>query len=172
MTAIHYEVPGMTRIEQDKSMACWYASAMMVLAWKEANRPDPFATQCRAIDAQTIALYKANGGIQNPQIIPLAKRLGLKPVPPMSPTPEAILSWLRGYGPLWTNGQVHIVVVAGIRGDRAKGYELKVYDPAPGVATGWRSLSGWYAGFDPAAGGFPESTRDASASVEAVFLHA
>lgn len=170
MAALNYEVPGMMLIEQDKNMACWYASAMMVRNWKDWNRPNPFQFQCSAVDQKTIDLYKANRGIQNPQIIPLAKRLGLIAVPPMSPTPEAVANWLRSYGPLWTNGKSHIVVIAGIRGDDTKGYDLKVYDPWPGNGITWRSMMNWYAGFGPTAYG--ESTRDAGADVEAVFLHA
>jgi hypothetical protein len=77
---------------------------------------------------------------------------------------------LKQYGPLWTNGKRHIVVIAGLRGSAAKGFEVKVYDPWPGVGVGWRSLSGWYAGFDPCA--FNASSRDAGREVEAVFLHA
>jgi hypothetical protein len=167
---LYYEVPGVSLFVQDKNMACWYASAMMVRTWKDLNRPSPFQNQCSAVDQKTIDLYKANNGIQNPQIIPLAKRLGLVAVPPMSPTPQALMSWMQSYGPLWTNGLRHIVVVAGIRGNDIDGYELKVYDPWPGNGITWRSLSGWYAGFGD--GTFGESTRDGGADVEAVFLHA
>jgi Papain-like cysteine protease AvrRpt2 len=164
-----YEVPGVNLLVQDQNMACWFASAMMVLNWKEQYRPGQ-ANQCSAIDRATIDLYKANKGIQNPQIIPLAKRLGLVPVPPMSPTIDALAGWLRTYGPLWTNGKQHIVVMAGIRRTPRGDYEVKIYDPWPGNGVGWRTLSGWYTGFD--AGRYGASSRDAGADVEAVFLHA
>lgn len=164
-----YEVSGVNLIVQDKNMACWYASAMMVLNWAEWNRPNPFRTQCSAVDQRTIDLYKANNGIQNAQIIPLAKRLGLAYVPPMSPSVEGLQSWLQTYGPLWTNGKRHIVVIAGIKKDARQGWQVKVYDPWPGVGVEWRSLD-WYTGFNP--GAHAHSSRDSGADVEAVFLRA
>ena len=66
------------------------------------------------LDKECAALRDANFGIANPQIVAMAKRIGLKAVPPMSPTTEALASWLRIHGPLWTNGKTHIVVIAGI----------------------------------------------------------
>ena len=43
-----YEVPNLQLIAQDKSMACWYASAQMVIQWRrsrtlqcEVKHPDP-----------------------------------------------------------------------------------------------------------------------------------
>jgi len=164
-----FEVMGVQLIVQDKNMACWYASAMMLLNWKERFRPGS-ANSCSAVDRRTIDLYKANQGIQNPQIIPLAKRLGLVAVPPMSPTVEALRDWMRSYGPLWTNGKNHIVVIAGIRRNPSGDYEMKVYDPWPGAGIGWRSLSGWYTGLK--AGSHSASSRDTGRDVEAVFLRA
>ncbi|MCK9540419.1 MAG: hypothetical protein M0R03_00120 [Novosphingobium sp.] len=164
--AVNYEVPGVELVVQDQTMACWFASAMMLINWRERQSSNAV---CRALDDETVKLYQANRGIGNAQILPLAKRLGLMHVSPMSPTPKAIENWLRSYGPLWTNGVTHIVVIAGIRGGDAQGYEVKVYDPAPGTGVSWRSLWGWYTGSDP--GKHPESSRDAGAGVEAVFLH-
>ncbi|MCP1831635.1 MULTISPECIES: papain-like cysteine protease family protein [unclassified Bradyrhizobium] len=164
-----YEVQGVKLIVQDKDMACWFASAMMVLNWKEQYRPGN-AHQCSANDRVTIELYKANNGIQNHQIIPLARRLGLVHVPPMSPTIDALAGWLRSYGPLWTNGTRHIVVIAGIRKTVHGDYEVKVYDPGPGIGVEWRTLSGWYTGFD--AGRNSVSSRDTGPDVQTVFLHA
>jgi hypothetical protein len=40
-------------------------------------------------------LYRDNTGISNAQILAFARDVGLKVVPPMSPTNEAILKWLR-----------------------------------------------------------------------------
>jgi len=163
---INYEVPEMELIEQDQNMACWYASATMLLTWKYRKLISGYVAPT---DDETIELYKANNGVQNAQIVPLAKRLGLKAIPPMSPTVEALRGWLFNYGPLWTNGVSHIVVIAGICGDEKWGYSVKVYDPWPGNGIEWRSLMGWYAGFDPKQRN--ASTRDAGAGVEAVFLH-
>ena len=125
---------------------------------------------CRNIDEETLELYQANNGLSNVQIIPLAKRLGLVAIPPQSPTINGLLGWLRRYGPLWTNGVRHIVVIAGIRGSPQRGFDVKVYDPAPGNGVSWRTLAGWYTGFKP--GLNAASSRDTSRHVEAVFLHA
>ena len=164
---VYYEVPGMKLMVQDKDMACWFASAMMVVNWQETRGG---GSMCVGLDQTTLNIYKANHGLTNDQIIPLAKRLGLVPVPPLSPTIEALLNWLHHYGPLWTNGKRHIVVIGGLRGDSQHGYEVKVYDPWPGIGVTWRTLAGWYTGFN--AGGHPESSRDTGNDVEAVFLHA
>jgi len=156
-----YIVPGMNLIPQTTMMGCWYASAKMLITWRrgqvqmtEASMPDP------SEDPASAALFASNSGVQNPAILPMAKRLGLESVPPMSPTPEAIESWLRRYGPLWVNGKTHIVVIAGINGNN-----LLVYNPAP-VGTGgiqWLSFD-WYIGGSA-------SARDTGADVQTVFLH-
>jgi ABC-type bacteriocin/lantibiotic exporter with double-glycine peptidase domain len=158
-----YEVPGMTLIKQAKTMSCWYASAQMVIKWRQDKDK-----QCLAwlvppeFDAECARLRDGNSGIQNPQIIQMAKRIGLKAIPPVSPTPETLEHWLRTYGPLWVNGKTHIVVIGGI--DTAA-LKVKVYDPAPGITTEWRSLTDWYAfGTSP-------STRDTGRDVNAIFLY-
>ena len=169
---MQYEVPGVTLFVQDKGNACWFASAMMLVNWAERYRPsNPLLglNKCSAIDKDTLALYQADNGIKNPQIIPLAKRLGLQSVPPMSPSIRGLQGWLMNWGPLWTNGKRHIVVIAGLRGDETVGYEVKVYDPWPGNGVTWRSLDGWYTGFNPGPNG--ASSRDTGDNVEAVFLH-
>lgn len=165
---IHYEVPGVQLIRQDKDNACWFASAMMLLNWKERFRPST-ENMSKMIDRDTMRLYNDNNGILNPQIIPFAMRLGLIRIPPQSPTINGLLGWLRYYGPLWTNGEKHIVVIAGIKQGHQGNYLVKVYDPWPHVPIQWRSLSGWYAGFDPSKR--DNATRDTSEGVEAVFLH-
>ena len=125
-----YEVPGMNPtalIAQQHNMSCWYASARMLIHWKMNQRMQSIAGLIPPeLDAQCVTLCDANTGINNPQIITMAKRLGLRTVSPMSPTPQAIEQWLRQYGPLWTNGKTHIVVIAGINGDK-----VKVFDPSP-----------------------------------------
>ena len=158
-----YEVPGMTLIKQLKTMSCWYASAQMLIKWRQDK-----VGQCLAwlvppdLDAECAMIRDGNAGLQNPQILPMAKRLGLEAIPPMSPTPQALEHWLRTYGPLWVNGKTHIVVVAGI--DTAA-LTVKVYDPDPASKIEWRSLATWYAfGASP-------STRDTGKDVDAVFLY-
>lgn len=105
-------------------------------------------------------LFAQNSGISDAQVLPLAKNLGLREIPPQCPTPALVESWLKRYGPLWTNGKTHIVVVAGVDSSS----QLLVYDPSP-INTGhigWRTFW-WYVG------GAVDS-RDPSAT-GAVFLY-
>lgn len=159
-----YEVPGMQLISQTKNMACWYASAQMLIQWKRSmtqstlmNHPDPSEL------TETVKWEVLNKGITNPQVVKLALALGLEQVPPLTPTPGYLLRLMQTYGPLWTNGTSHIVVIAGIDEDNEL---LKVYDPWPWSGKpqiAWRSFS-WYTGSTP-------SSRDISAEVQAVFLY-
>jgi hypothetical protein len=160
-----YEVPGMTLIPQAMTRSCWYASAQMLIHWRQNKEQQSLAWLVPPeLDAECVLLRDSNPGLQNPQILTMAKRLGLASVPPMSPTPQALETWLQSYGPLWVNGKTHIVVIAGID---TKTLMVKVYDPWP-VNTGrveWRSLTTWYAfGTSP-------STRDTGNDVQATFLY-
>ena len=139
-----YLVPGMQLIPQTMQMACWYASARMVIQWRrnrmqacEENIEDP------SEDPMLEQWKKRDAGITDVQIVTLAKRLGLELVPPICPTLGALESWLKTYGPLWTNGTRHITVIAGIRE-----MDVQVYDPWPPNQgrIDWRSLSKWYIG--------------------------
>jgi hypothetical protein len=163
-----YVVPGMKLIPQSMTMSCWYASLQMLIKWKEEQQQKSFANLISPeFDAKCSQIRDANTGIVNPEIIKTAKRIGLKAVPPVSPTPEALEGWLKDYGPLWVNGKQHIVVIAGIMWLPYLDYMVLVYDPWP-VNVGkieWRSLSAWYAG------GSSPSSRDTGADVEAVFLY-
>ena len=161
----YYEVPGMTLIPQQMTMSCWYASAQMLITWRQdrVQQSLPWLVP-PDLDAQCASIRDGNAGLQNPHIIAMAKRIGLKAVPPMSPLPETLEDWLRSYGPLWVNGKTHIVVIAGIDTGTLK---VKVYDPwPPNVGKiEWRSLVTWYAfGTSP-------STRDTGRDVETVFLY-
>lgn len=162
-----YEVPGMKLIPQQKTMSCWYASARMLINWRMEASQMSFANLIPPeLDEQCKKIRDGNAGITNPQIITMAKRLGLVAVPPMSPTPAAIENWLVDYGPLWVNGKSHIVVIAGIKPSGGS-HSLKVYDPLP-VNVGkidWRDIGSWYAM------GSSISTRDTGATVQTVFLH-
>ncbi len=157
-----YVVPGMKLIPQTMKMSCWYASAQMLIHWRrERLQMTETAIMDPSEDMASAIMRDGDGGIGNPQIIAFAKRLGLVPVPPMSPTPAALENWLMNYGPLWTNGKTHIVVIAGIKPEK-----VLVYDPAP-INLGnvdWRTLAGWYIGSSV-------SSRDTSDEVPAVFLH-
>lgn len=160
-----YEVPGMTLIPQTMRMSCWYASAQMLIQWRQNKTQQSLQWLVPPeLDAQCAALRDGNTGILNPQIVRMANRLGLSSIPPMTPTAGLMETWLRTYGPLWVNGKSHIVVIAGINTEQML---VKVYDPAP-VNIGkveWRSLVTWYAL------GTSASTRDTGKDVEAVFLH-
>jgi hypothetical protein len=160
-----YEVPGMTLIPQKLNMSCWYASTQMLIQWRQDQAQQSLGWLVPPdLDAQCVLIRDANQGLQNPQILPMAKRVGLKAIPPESPTPEAVENWLRVYGPLWVNGTRHIVVISGI--DTAN-LTVKVHDPwPPNVGKiDWRSLTDWYAF------GTSASTRDTGSDVEAVFLY-
>ncbi len=163
-----YIVPNMKLIPQALNMSCWYASAQMIIKWKEEQRQQSFARLISPeFDKECQNLRDADGGIQNPQILKMAERLGLRHVPPMSPTPETLESWLVQYGPLWVNGKTHIVVIAGIMWLPIVEHQVLVYDPGP-VNVGsvsWRDLTDWYAM------GSSVSTRDTGKDVEAVFLY-
>jgi hypothetical protein len=166
--ALHYEVPGVHLIRQDKENACWFASAMMLINWKERNRPGA-GMACSGVDSETLDLYKANDGIHNDQIISLAKRLGLVAVAPQTPSMDGLLGWLKLYGPLWTNGVRHIVVIGGVKEVAVGRYSVKVYNPWPGIPVLWRDFSGWYEGSNPKLR--DNGTRDVGFDVKAVFLH-
>jgi hypothetical protein len=143
-----YIVPNVPLIPQSLNMACWYASAQMVIQWRrektqscEQGIIDP------SEDPPSVAIYRANNGLSDTQILNLAKSLGLEVVPPECPTPEIIERWLAHYGPLWTNGSTHITVIAGIDLSQSK---LFIHNPWP-VGVGkkeWKDLS-WLDGNDP-----------------------
>jgi hypothetical protein len=162
---IFYTVPSYVHIAQDKTMSCWFASAQMLIKWKrnrtqmtDSRHPDPSESP------KWSKVYSDNTGITNGIIREFARDMGLIYVPPQSPTPEAILGWLRMYGPLWVNGVKHITVIAGIRGPR-ENTEVLVLDPGrSSERTGsWQNLRQWYI-LDKHSG------RDTSSNVEAVFL--
>ncbi len=122
-----YEVPGMTLIPQKMSMSCWYASTEMLIQWRQDRAQASLAWLVPPdLDAQCSMIRDSNTGLQNPQIVAMAKRIGLRAIPPLSPTAETLEDWLRTYGPLWVNGKTHIVVIAGINTATRM---VKVYDP-------------------------------------------
>ena len=164
---MNYEVPNMRLIPQDKTMSCWYAAGQMIIKWRrrslrmtELAHPDPSQVK------RWKKLYNDNTGITNAKIIAFARDLGLRAVPPLSPTPGLILSWLKTYGPLWVNGKRHITVIAGIKKVKEK-YKVLVFDPAlSSMPLGeWRGLEDWYINDN-------HSGRDTSGGVRTVFLYA
>lgn len=144
-----YVVPGMKLIPQLKTRSCWYASAKMLIQWKMNSLRQSFIDLVPPeLDAECRTIREADNGIFNPQIMAMAKRLGLRPIPPMSFTINALEQMLIRYGPLWVNGETHIVVIAGVNGEAGK---VLVYDPGP-VNIGsvsWRSYRDWYLNASP-----------------------
>ncbi|MEL6207949.1 MAG: papain-like cysteine protease family protein [Pseudomonadota bacterium] len=160
-----YEVKGMTLIPQQKSMSCWYASARMLLQWRMDKAQQSLAHLVPPeLDAECQKIRDSNNGITNVGLIAMAKRLGLKTVPPMTPQADLVHHWLSRYGPLWVNGVGHITVIAGIR-KMGGTHQVKVYDPSP-VSKGrvnWRDYVSWYLN-DTWSG------RDTSAGAQTIFL--
>jgi hypothetical protein len=140
-----YIVPNVPLIPQTQNMACWYASAQMVIQWRrEKTQSSEMGIVDPSEDPPSVVLFRANNGLKDSQIVPLAKALGLELIPPVCPTPEILKSWLSSYGPLWTNGSVHITVITGI--DLSAG-RLFIHNPAP-VGIGRREWKGldWLSG--------------------------
>ena len=125
-----FVIPDVPLIPQSKNMACWYASAQMLIQWRrertqscESDHPDP------SDDDVLVQRERANNGLACSQVVDLAQRLDLEPVPPESPTLDTVAGWLRDYGPIWFAGLVptgHAMVITGVIGDN-----LIINDPWP-----------------------------------------
>jgi hypothetical protein len=164
-----FVVPGMKLIPQKNTSSCWYASVQMVVMWKRSTTKATLAGHPDASQVpQTVAWEVAANGLVNENVLRMAQLLGLRSVPPQSLSLAKIEDLLKRYGPLWTNGQDHIVVIAGADAGSDK---VLVYDPwPPGKGEiKWKSYSGWYIGNDPKAK--DEATRDTGEGVRAVFLY-
>ncbi|HZT31386.1 MAG TPA: papain-like cysteine protease family protein [Bryobacteraceae bacterium] len=140
-----YTVPNVNLIPQDNNNACWYASAMMVVNWRRnAEQQSRMDLLSPSEVPQIEAVHRANNGLLWAEMRRFAAQLGLTPLPLMTPTPETLVTWLRTYGPIWTdgvpvdsNGTIvgtgHVVVLAGIRpaSGGSEHFELLIYDPWP-----------------------------------------
>jgi hypothetical protein len=125
-----YSIDDVPLIPQTKNMACWYASAQMLIAWRQARKlmcegahPDP------SLVPSLRAKFLDNDGIPASVFRELAMALGLKEMPPMTPSPGMIASMLKEYGPLWFAGLHpfgHVVVITGVSPS-----SLAINDPAP-----------------------------------------
>jgi hypothetical protein len=142
-----YEVPNMQLIPQDRTNACWYASALMVLEWSRSGELMSHPADS-LIDPAThpgiAAIHRGNNGLLWSAMKRIALRLGMREMPLASPSANEIERWFRTYGPVWTDGvpvdnsgravgSGHVVVLAGIRPSALAGesLELKIYDPWP-----------------------------------------
>lgn len=135
-----YRVADVPLIPQQLNMACWFASAQMLIQWRQARRRAcEAAHRDPAYDDTLVARHQANDGLAVALVADLAQRLGLRQVPPMSPTTQAVEGWLRRFGPLWFAGLFpsgHVVVITGI--DEAG---LSINDPWPPKKGSRRVLS-------------------------------
>jgi hypothetical protein len=171
--SFYYVVPDMQMIPQDKDNGCWFASAKMVIRWKMNKYPISMLMDPDDV-AYSTDLYRKDEGITDGRIAQLAKELGLRTIPPMSPNPKAMYDWITRYGPLWVNGIGHITVIAGINASKSD-YSFLVYDPLP-VDKGsieWRDARQWYTGdyWPVAGGGLERSGRDTKTNA-GIFLYA
>jgi Papain-like cysteine protease AvrRpt2 len=146
-----YVVKGVPLIPQTLNMACWYASAQMLIQWRrERMQMSELGLLDPSEDPLSVVKWKANNGIDDAFILTLAADLGLERVPPQTATLQAIHNWLYDYGPLWLNGTSHITVIAGVD---IGGEQVFIHDPWP-VNMGkkeWRSVD-WLYGFGSEAG--------------------
>lgn len=149
-----YQVPQMRLVPQDRNNACWYAATQMVVRWRRNRKrmTERFLADPSEIPA-AVAAHVANNGLPWSKMRLYASMIGLVPAPLMTPSTELLDTWLRSYGPLWTdgvpvdrNGRVvgsgHVVVIAGIKGSGAAA-QILIYDPwPPGVGNvSWRPIS-------------------------------
>ena len=167
-----YIVPGMKLIPQSRTGSCWYAAAQMLIQWRqERSQMSHQGLIPPDLDAECQRIYDNNQGITDPQIVPMAKRLGLKVVPPISIRQQDLRDILKTYGPLWVNGVSHITVIAGVYkySPKWESRQILVYDPSPvGIGrVGWTNFTMRY---ERGSAWHPDR-RDTSASVEATFLH-
>jgi Papain-like cysteine protease AvrRpt2 len=149
--SVNATVYGVKLIPQDQTMACWWASTLMMYEWRKA-------TGGKAVDPRTngfvVGIHTANNGLAFAMMRMYAQMVGLRAKPFAAPTVGLLANWLRA-GPLWTTGiainwtgQVagpgHVVVIAGLRAvQNSNEYEIYVYDPwPPNVGhQGWRPIS-------------------------------
>jgi hypothetical protein len=145
---LSYLIPDVPLIPQDNSMACWYASAQMLIQWRRRRTRSTEAAFSDPAEAPpAVRLHQANNSLPKNSVVTFAKLLGLQPVPYMTPTDDAICQWLQLYGPIWTAGKYvtangsfgHAVVITGISPQG-----LCINDPWPvNVGSKYWKDSGW-----------------------------
>jgi len=160
-----YIVPRVPLIPQSKTWACWYAAAEMLIQWKRESVLSTLAAHPSPSQVPELEkVHAANSGLSYSQVLQLARHIGLLPIPPQSVPLDEIEDWLRLYGPLWTHGTQHIIVICGAdpQGDR-----IFVHDPwPPNVGCReWRSYSRWFIH------GGQAGSRGTSHAVQASFLY-
>jgi len=116
----------------------------MLIQWKRNRTSSTLSTHPDPSEVPALArIHRANSKLPYSEDIRLAKLLGLVPIPSQSLAINSIRELLQRYGPLWTGGQNHVVVITGVdeRLDR-----VYVHDPFR-VNLGrkeWRSYTNWF----------------------------
>jgi hypothetical protein len=137
----------------------------MLIQWKRAQalstragHPDPSEVP------YAVKREASNHGLPYSHALKLERLLGLLPIMPTSVTIDGFQRLLLTHGPLWTHGQRHIVVIAGVNQESK---ELFVHDPLPPAFgnKSWRSLVDWFVNGDSA------STRATSPGLQVSFLY-
>lgn len=131
-----YTEPNVPLIPQQLTMACWYASAQMLIRWRqESTQSSELAHPDPSDLPSEIARYAANNGLSLDSMITFAKSLGLQTVAPMTPTLPLVEQWIREHGPIWAAGKKvnaagqaygHVMVIVGVKGNH-----LYIHDPEP-----------------------------------------
>ncbi len=164
---LYYVVPDMQLVPQDKTMACWYASAQMLIQWRDnsthsssMDHPDPATVDTWA------KLYAKNTGITDAELAQFAADLGLEMVGAVTPTPEYLRDLLKAHGPVWVNGKTHITVIGGIRRSATGTIEVLVFNPAKPA-----EIHGAWHDFYEQYGTTPNTSLDAAADSPTSMLY-
>jgi len=115
--------PDVPLIPQDLDHACWYASAQMLIQWRQdrTHSTEAAFSDPSEVPAAELA-HLANDGLSFRENVHFATLLGLQPVPRMTPTEDTIFDWLQNYGPIWAAGKfVEYVRNTGKHGKLRKG---------------------------------------------------
>lgn len=121
-----YIVMGVPLIPQTYEHGCWYAATQMLIQWRRSrfipgdNVLDP------SEDPIYQEMYNKKDGLHTQLVVEYAKQLGLRTLSNKFQTSDEIGGMLKRYGPLWTTTYKHVMVIAGISGER-----LYMLDPDP-----------------------------------------
>jgi len=124
---IWHEVP---LVQQLTGMSCWAAAAAMLIGWRD----------CIDIDAEQVTAGSGRWeayreGLMPEDVPALAEAWDLVMEPPRRHSAWSLQDLLSRKGPLWVGEAspgLHVVVVAGMRGDgSAEGTKVHIADPWP-----------------------------------------
>jgi N-acetylmuramoyl-L-alanine amidase len=124
---IWHEVP---MVQQLTGMSCWAAAAAMVVGWRDCIDIDPEEVARGAGRWQS---YRE--GLEPNDVRSFARAWGLEVSCPSELSVPEIRRLLESYGPIWVGEAspgLHVVVVAGMRGDGTlDGTHVRIADPWP-----------------------------------------